>query len=266
MFRLSEYVAQTNAAAPHHFKPYTLPGRTSSVTAKGYTGEAARSGYGSYFGDRERQWQQYEFQRKHQAGPDAQPGASYVILADKDGTGAAGLTAEIGGRLCTSGENGKIRLLDTSYYNKVAETLKEQREHCQKITGMCLQSSDLTKAMFPHIEDYFAPHEFTDAQKANYIQRLTNQTTDTGEAALNYMASSGVPTALVGVSCDPDHLNSLSPYSAIYSDGVAKLMCIIRNQNVAFVGEIEDSNPMEVSTEDKKRLATQQKTKSVDVS
>ena len=99
MFRLSEYVAQADPHyAPHHFKPYTVSGRNSSVTAKGYTGAAARTGYGSYFGNQERQWQHYEFQRKHQSGPDAQPGTAYVLLARANGTPKAELTAEIGGR------------------------------------------------------------------------------------------------------------------------------------------------------------------------
>ena len=95
MFRL-EKTAQVEATrAPHGFEPY--PSQTISHSTKGYSGAASRSGYGSYFGDRERRWQEYEFARKHQAGPSHQPGAVLVILADEKGKG----TAEIGGRMCT---------------------------------------------------------------------------------------------------------------------------------------------------------------------
>jgi len=267
MFRLSKLDAQ----AQHGFTPYPNPANGhASVTAKGYTGAASRPGYGSYFGGQERAWQSYEFQRKHQSGPGNDPGASYVLLADKNGVPQPGLSCEIGGRLCVSSEIGfnaeqrdkkyGIRLLDESYYSKCAETLKEQRDHVQKITGMALQSAELCKAMFPGIEAYFAGYAMTGDQTIAYVARLTDQTTNTGVTVYNALANLGVPTDLVKVGCHPDHLNSLSPYSSTYADGVAKLMCLIRNQNVAFTSEISGENPMnKATTEDKHKLVVQQK-------
>ena len=261
MFRLEKRVEVDAVTAPHGFQPY--PTGTISSSTRGYTGAAARSGYASQFGDRERRWEEYEFNRKHMAGPNHQPGAAWVVLANEQGQGQAGLTAEIGGRMCTSGPGGMIRLLDASFFNKVSESLAEERSWCQKLTSQAMEGKELCGAMFgPQVTSLLGPAATNRPQTAFGQQRGGGDHTECEKI----YAEMGMPAVLYEVSADPDHLNSLSPYSAIYADGTAKLLCIIRAQNVAFVGgDPSPGNLANVTREDKNKLATQQKTSSVDV-
>ena len=262
MFRLAN---STNTDGAVRYTPYPLPNKGyGSYPMKGFNGAASRDGYGSYFGGMERQHQNAKFQREHQQHEGAQAGASYVILGNADGKGVPGLTCEIGGRLCTSGPSGAIRLLDMSYYQKCADTISDVRQHTMKLTAMAMNSTQLCQSMFPDItSEVLSPIVNPEAIKAEYLARMSEavkgdgtMTTDAKSDVANLLAQYQVPYALLSVSCSPDHIQSLSPYSAEHSNGVAKLQCIIRNMNVATVGEPQGSLAP-VTREDANKLATQ---------
>ncbi len=82
----------------------------------------------------------------------------------------------------------------------------------------------------------------------------------TGGDVLGKLFDMGMPHSLLGVNAECDVLNSLSPYSSEFQNGVAKLLVVIRNSNICPVGgELPAlDNCQATSTEDRRRLGTQQ--------
>ena len=108
--------------------PYDAIGGTP-YSANGYHGNANRSGWANLFGGAERDWQDYEHVRAHQAGKDFEPGVDNLILAGPDGAPAPGRSIVIAGKKWVSGPEGKLRMIDMAYFSKASEAEEQRRNY-----------------------------------------------------------------------------------------------------------------------------------------
>jgi len=222
-------------------------------SANGYHGHANRAGWANLFGGQERDWQDYEHVRHHQAGKDFEVGVDNVILAGKDGQPAEGRSIIISGKKWTSGPGGKLRMIDMEYFSKAAQAEEERRTYTLQLTKLALGSSLIANQMFGLVSG----RKFTDW--------LVAGKRDGADEPQKTWKAMGVPIDLYEIPADIDMVNSLSPYSQLYQQAVCKIQCVIRALSVVPVGGELPSLSGPVGTEDQKRLATQAG-KTVDVS
>ena len=224
-------------------------------SANGYHGNANRPGWANLFGGAERDWQDYEHVRAHQAGKDFEPGVDNVILAGKDGQPEAGRSIIIAGKKWVSGPEGKLRMIDMEYFSKAAEAEEQRRTYTLQLTKMALGSSLIANQMFGEVNGKEFTHWLIAGKKD----------ANSGEEPQKTWKAMGVPQDLWEIPADIDMVNSLSPYSQLYQQAVCKIQCVIRALSVVPVGGELPSLTGPVGTEDQKRLATQQGKGTVDV-
>jgi len=203
----------------------------------GFTGAAARSGYANLIGGAERQWQQYEWQRKHMATEKHQPGVDRLVLTDESGQPSANRTIEINGRQVVSGTRGEIRLIDQDYYGKCAAAMAERRQYVQRLVAQCLEGGAGLQVFtqlpggFPHQAEHLVCQGVS--QDKGAYDALTGT-----ETVPKQLKAWGIPYSLAAADASIK-IMFLSPYSQDYQTGVAKVIAVVTG-GFAPIGALPD--------------------------